>query len=218
MNKKVFLLGMTSILAVGTVAAVAFTYGRDGYPLIGAKATLKEFTLNETVGKNQFAPAKIDDEPTVVSVVTGVSSNLEASVSLPKSSSGQYGYVFGDSTYGCFVRNSETVGSPSFIVDIGVNNPTSVSVTYRMNKTEYTAATEVRCIIAAYKDSSKLDQTASSGDAAINNDYTLTWTRKSEQLESANKIAITVEAFGGGTSVYWGEPLMIKSINLQWEC
>ncbi len=213
MKKKVLILTFASLLAISGALAFGLTSAKSASRLSMVKAADKEFTFDRTVGLNQFWNKPSSE----ISVVTGVSSNLETKVHAVKSESEDYAMAFGDNTYiDCFVRNGETVGGLKFDIEIGVNNPTQVSVTYNLLKNTITLANEVRCTISVFKDDTKLDQTASSGDACINNDDTFTWNRKITQEENANKVLIEVEALNG--TVYWGEPLCIRSIQLNWSC
>ena len=177
------------------------------------KAAEKTFTFNQSVAQAQFSNSSTIVEK---SVVTGVSSNLETKLSLTDSGGVERVKSFGDNGY--FVRNGGTLTCPSFVFDIGVNNPTSISVTYGLVETESTEASEVRCKIYCYDGDTYLDGDAISGDAGINDDYTYTWTKKDSQVTPANKVEITVEAFGNGGNVFWGEPLYIKSVTLTWAC
>ena len=212
MKKKFIAIASLSTILVGSVLATGFAFGFSGSyePL---KATEKEFTFNESVAASQFTGSSSDVYEK--SVVTGVSSNLETSVSLQEGSTERV-KAFGDGNDGYFVANGGSVSAPTFYVTIGVNNPTSVSVTFRLIKTASTTTTEVRCEIAAYNGNTWLDELASSGDSAINDDYTVTWTKKGSQETPANIIKIEVSAING--FVYWGEPLYIKAIALNWSC
>lgn len=208
MKKRILILSSVAMLAIAGATAVALSSRNVSF--YGAKATAKEFTFNQAVGAAQFETSSSVVEK---SVETGVSSNLETSVSLEASST-ESNKAFGDNGY--FVRNGSTVSSPKFIIEIGVNNPTSVTVTYGLVKTSSTLADEVSIIIEAYKDSTRLDDTGTSGSSGINSDATFTWNRQGSQVENADRIKIKLQALNG--SVYWGEPLYIKSIQLSWSC
>lgn len=207
--KKNIILSAVIGLTVGSTLAVVFASTRSVSPIALTKAAEKTFTFDVSVGAAQF---ETNSNLVEKSVVTGVSSNLETTVSL-KNSGTEETKVFGDKGY--FVRNGATARY-KFSINIGVNNPTSVSVTYGLVKTTSTTTTEVRGFIGAYAGDTLLDETASSGDAAINSDYTLTWTKKGSQETPADNIEIEVQALDG--SVFWGEPLYIKSITLNWSC
>ena len=210
MKKGLLIASIASITAVAGGLSFAVANANKGIRYEAAKAENKTFTFNQAVAQAQFETPT--SELVEKSVVTGVSDNLATTVSL-KYSGEEESKVFGDQGY--FVRNGAT-GRYKFLITIGVNNPTSVSVTYGLVKTTSTTTTEVRCEIGAYKDDTWLDETASSGDAAINSDHTVTWTKKGSQETPANNIQIEVEALNG--SVFWGEPLYIKSIVLNWDC
>ena len=214
--KKGLLLG--TIAASLTIACGAgfVLANNNGVRFEVAKATDKSFTFDRAVGANQFEGHYTDQKPAEISVATGVSSNLETRVRLPKNSTDDFGKYFGDTTYNSFVKTSETFSSAAFEIDIGVNNPTSVSVNHKLIKTTYTAATEVGCRITVFNGETELDTTYTSGDACINNDWTFTWTKKGTQETPANRVRIEVEPKGG--TVYWGEPLLINSITLNWSC
>ena len=160
MKKKILILSSVSMLAIA--GATAATFASRNVSFYGAKASNKEFTFNQAVGDAQFS----DGNANLIaerSVVTGIgSSNLETSVSLEQSGT-EKNKSFGDNGY--FVRNGETVNEPKFIIEIGVNNPTSVSVTYGMIDSTYTEADEVSIAIEVYKDDTRLDDTGTSGSA-----------------------------------------------------
>ncbi len=213
MKKKASLLiALSTLLAGGSLAAVV-ALGQNSYSLDPVKAAAKSFTFGESIG-SQFDGG---DSVNVVSVVTGSSSNLETSVSLLNGSDEQI-KAFGDNGY--FVRNGSTISHAKFVVSIGVNNPTSVSVTYGLVKPEespHSNVTEVRCWIGAYADDTRLDETGISGDAGVGEDYTLTWTKQPGQAKPADEIRIETNTVDG-SNISWMQPFYIKSIVLNWSC
>ena len=216
MKKKILILTAASMLSISGALAFGLSAKTSKSNSFMVKAVEREFTFDRAVGAEQFEGHYVDQKPAEVSVVTGVSSNLETKVSFPKSSTDDYGKYFGDLTYNSFVRTAETYSSAELTVEIGVNNPTSVSVTFCLIKTLYTAASEVGCRISVFNGDDFLDQTYSSGDSCINDEFTFTWNKKGTQETPADKVKIELEAKGG--SVYFGEPLYIKDIHLNWAC
>lgn len=216
MKKGLIIASVASVMAISAGCAFAISANR-GIRFEAVKAADKTFTFDESVGAAQFDNKFEVGYPANISVSTGgISDNLETTSSLPKDSTYDYSVVYGDSTYHCFVRNGETYSSSTFDINIGVNNPTEVSVTYCLIKDTVTLASEVGCRISVFDDVTELDTTYSSGDSCLNHEWTYTWTRKDTQLVDGDRVRIEVEAKGG--SVYWGEPLYIKSIELHWSC
>ena len=170
----------------------------------------KVFIFNEEVGAAQFDNAYELVEKSVSTGETG--ENLETTISLQGGGNERL-KSFGDEGY--FVStNLITINDPLFLITIGVNNPTSIGVTYGMLKDDDTTADEVRCEISVFNGDTQLDSVATSGDSGVGGDNTFTWTKKPSQETSANKIQIEVEGLHG--SVHWREPLYIKSIELHW--
>lgn len=101
-------------------------------------AATKNFVFNETVASAQFSNSNVIIEK---SVETGVSSNLETTISLIEDPH-ERSKTFGN---GYFVSNGGFVSAPVFTIEIGVNNPTSVSVVYGLIHDTATTATEVQC-------------------------------------------------------------------------
>lgn len=220
MKKKVVILSTISALALGSAFAAVLALKHNNF-LAPAKASDKSFTFNETVGANQFDGKYEAQRAAEISVVTGVGSNLETNIRLPKypsnpSSEEDYGTWYGHSGTGRFVHNGETISSSYFVAEIGVNNLTSIEVVYGCDKTEYTHATSVYCYIDVYDEVGGWhnDISCSSGDA-FNLDLDLTWAKTTETY-TVSAVRVKVGADGG--SVYYGEPLYIKTMTLNWSC
>ena len=213
MKKKALLLVALSTAVAGSALVGGLALSKGNFVAEPVKATAKEFVYDDTVGSEQFSDHYVAGKPAEVSVVTGISSNLETEVTLKKSTDEDYGKSFGNG--GRFVRNSETISASEFLVTIGVNNLTNASVKYGCIKTEYTIATSVY----AYFDFKDEDdvwhnfETGQNGDS-FNYDQTLSWSKT--QAYTITGIRVRVGVTGG--SVYWGEPLYIKSITLNWSC
>ena len=178
------------------------------------KATDKEFVFDATVGAEQFDGHFTASYPAEISVVTGIGSNLETCVSLPKNPPYDFAVGYGDN--GRFVRSWETYSSSDFNVEIGVNNLTNVAVVYGCEKTTYTLATEIHCYIDVKdEDGDWHNDVSGSSGSAFNTDLNLSWTKTTETY-IVKAVRIRVGASEG--SIYWGEPLYIKSITLNWSC
>lgn len=214
MKKKASLLiSLAALIAGGSFAAVA-TLGHNHYTLDSINATEKSFTFDATVGSEQFEDHYTSHKPAEISVVTGVGSNLETTVSLPKNETEDFAVGYGNN--GRFVRSWETYSNSDFEVVVGINNLTSISVSYGCDKTTYTVASELHCYIDVKdEDGDWHNYVSGSSGSAFNTDLDLSWVKSSEEY-TVKAVRVRVGASGG--SIYWGEPLYIKSISLNWSC
>ena len=214
MKKGLIIASIASVMAVAGGLSFVVANANKGIRFEAAKAADKSFTFNQSTGSQFDNGGAVSTS----SVITGVSDKLETSVSLLNGSTEEI-KTFGDNGY--FVRNGSTISHARYVISIGVNNPTSVSVTYGLAKPELNPSTnvnEIRCWIGAYANDVRLDETATSGDSGIGEDaYTYTWTKQPEQTTPADEIRIEVNTVDG-SNIYWGEPLYIKSIVLNWSC
>lgn len=215
MNKKLFILGSISTLAVGGAFAAALAFKGNNSALTPARATDKSFTFDATVGAEQFEGHYPSKKPAEISVVTGSSSNLETKVYLTKTSEEDFSVGYGNN--GRFVRSWETFSNSDLTAEIGVNNLTSIDVVYGCDKTEYTVATAVYCYIDVYDDEGGWhnDQSGSNG-SSFNSDLNLNWNKSMSGDFVVTKVRVRVGASGG--SIYFGEPIYIKSMTLNWSC
>ena len=208
MKNKIILLPVTLLTLTGVVAAGLSTKN----VLSGVKAEVKSFTYNETVGQEQFTN-EVGAEN--VSVVTGVSSNLETEITFEKTSEGnQYLMSFGDGGY--FVRNGGTVMTPEFIINIGANNITSATLTFGLIHDTLTDANEVQGSVYLYDDNNVYLDGSGTSTQLLNVDNTVTWSKKENQTFVATRLRVRCAAING--SVHWQEPIYIKSISLTWAC
>lgn len=211
MKKKIVILTSASLLAVSGALAFGLVSNKKMSKLNVAQATDKEFTFSNHVGQEQFETSSNLVEK---SVVTGISSNLETSVSLKDENGTEGNKVFGDSGY--FVRNGASYGAPKITVEIGVNNVTSVTVISGMMWGSVTTATEAGCSIQCYSGNTYIDGYASCGDSYVNAEQVTSFTKDPEESRKIDKVVI--EAYVPSGFVYYGEPLFIKSITLNWSC
>lgn len=212
MKKKVLLLAsLSSIMAAGAVfGGLALGKNSSFEPV---KATDKEFVFDATVATEQFDGS---DFLSVVnrSVVTGVSSNIETSVSLDESGTQRQKWFGGG---GNFVQSSGGLTAPYFSIEIGLNNITSVSVVFGLNTTsQYTTADQVGCSIDLYDSEGNIDSTASCGSANLDTEAVLTWQKPAEQTRVAD--SVIVDVFVPSGFVHYSTPLFIKSITVNWSC
>ncbi len=212
MKKKIILLAALSIALPISALVCGLALNSSNTNL--AKAADKEFVFDTAVGSNQFDGHYPTEKPAEISVVTGVSSNLETSVRLIEDTDNDYGKYFGDGNY--FVRNSKTISATDFVVNIGVNNLTNIEVVYGCIKTKYTIPTELHCYMDVKDDEDVWHNgvSGSSGDV-FNSDRLVSWTKSDEEYK-VTEVRVRVGVTGG--SVYWGEPLYIKTITLNWSC
>lgn len=210
MKKGLLIASIASVMAVAGGLSFAVANANKGIRFEAVKATEKSFTFDASVGSSQFSTSS---DYVSKSVVTGVSSNLETGIYLTDGYT-NHSMVFGSD--GNFVRNGSTDSGLSFLMSIGANNITSVSVTFGLNKVSYTVADEVQCgIYLMNKDGERVDETATS-TTQLNKDLVLTWNKELSDEFKATSVDIRVAALNG--SVYWGEPLYIKSVTLTWDC
>ncbi len=213
--KKNIILSAVIGLTVGGTLAVAFASTRNASPIALTKAAEKTFTFDATVGANQFEDQYPSKKPAEISVVTGVSSNLETKVYLTKNAEEDFSVGYGDN--GRFVRSWETFSNSDLTAEIGVNNLTSIDVVYGCDKTEFTKATAVYCYIDVYDEEGGWhnDQSGSNG-SSFNTDLNLNWNKTMSGDYVVTKVRVRVGASGG--SIYFGEPIYIKSMTLNWSC
>lgn len=214
MKKKTILLVALSTAVAGSALVGGLALSKGNFVVEPVKATAKEFTFDAKVGAEQFEDHYEISKPANISVVTGVGSNMETYVTVPKNADYDYGKGFGDN--GRFVRTWETYSGSNIEVTIGVNNLTSIAVVYGCDKTTYTAATEVHCYFDVKDEDGDwhTDVSGSSG-SAFNTDLDLDWA-KTTQTYTVTAVRVRTGASGG--SVYYGEPVYIKSITLNWSC
>lgn len=210
MKKGLLIANIASVIAVTGGLSFAVANENKGIRYEAAKATEKSFTFDASVGNAQFETSSAWLKR---SVVTNISSNLETEIYLTDGFN-NHTMVFGDD--GNFVRNGSTDSSLSFLMTIGANNITSVSVTFGLNKVSHTVANEVQCgIYLMDKDGDRVDETATS-TTQLNKDLVLTWNKELSDEFKAVSVDISVAALHG--SVYYEEPLYIKSVTLTWDC
>ena len=213
MKKKVLLLSFLSFALAGSVVASGLALSHGGSAVEPVKATEKEFVYDVTVGTEQF------DGPDYLSiversVVTGISSNIETSVSLDEVGTQRQKHFGGN---GNFVQSSGGLTKPQFSIEIGLNNVTSVSVVFGLYTTsEYTTADQVGCIINIYDDEGNFDGNSSVGSANLNKDAVLTWEKDPEETRVGNRIVIDVLVPSG--FIHYTNPLFIKTITVNWTC
>lgn len=220
MKKKVIILSTVSALALGSALAAVFALRHNDFAFAPAKAADKSFAFNASVGATQFDGT--DNFGVVNRSVTtgsGYSSPIETSVSLIASGDEQ-GKVFDDGTN--FVKMpGGGLTSPSFHIEIGLNNVTSVEVVFGLLKndnpaTQYTTAEQVGCSINIYGGGSHIDGEASCGTANMDNVNTLTWEKDGEETKIGDSIIIEVWVPDG--FVYYADPLFVRSITVNWSC
>lgn len=214
--KKLLVLSLVSTTMLAGVAVSAYhLFGTNGFKVERVVASTKQFVLDATVGANQFKDHYTGGQPAEISVVTGISSNLETSVTLPKSTEEDYSVRYGDNER--FVRNGETISPCDFEVEVGVNNLQNVAVVYGCEKTSSTNVTELHCRIDVKdEDGDWHTNVSGSSGTSFNLDRSLTWS-KSTETYTVKGVRVRV-GVSGGSSVFWGEPLYIKNIELTWAC
>ena len=213
MKKKVLLLASLSTVVAATALAGGLILNNNSYQLESVKGSDKEFVFDATVGQEQF------DGPDFMevverSVVTGISSNIETSVSLDEIGTQRQKWFNGD---GNFVQTSGGLTAPSFQIQIGLNNVTSVSVVYGLYTTsEYTTADQVGCAINLWNGEGNIDGNSSCGSGNLNKEAVLTWEKDPEETRIATSIVIDVYVPSG--FVHYSNKLFIKTITVNWSC
>ncbi len=217
MKKGLIIASIASVMAITAGCAFAISANK-GIRFEAAKATDKSFTFDKSVGAAQFDGI---DNDTVVerSVVTGVSSNIETSVSLI-SSGDEQGKVFDDGTNFAKMPGGGLT-DPKFHIEIGLNNVTGVSVVFGLLKnddpsTQYTTATQVGCIISIYDELGYVDGTSSCGTDNMDKVNTLSWVKSGEETKIGERAVIEVWVPDG--FVYYADPLFVRSITVNWSC
>ena len=213
MKKKVLLLASLSTVVAATALAGGLILNNNSYQLESVKGSDKEFVFDATVGDQQFNG---EDFMSVVerSVVTGISSNIETSVSLEEVGT-QRQKSFG--TNDSFVQTSGGLTRPEFQIEIGLNNITSVSVAYALyTNSEYTTAEQVGCAINVYDEEGHIDGNASVGSGNLDKEAVLTWTRDPAETRVATSVVIEVYVPDG--FIHYTNPLFIRSITVNWSC
>ena len=218
MNKKVLLLSSAAILAFGACTAAVFTHEHENNNFVYTRAATKTFTFDGSVGSNQF-PQENTDVVVSKSVETGVSSNLETTVSYKGTDNVEKSKVFGYGVY--FITNpasGDVFDTPRFHIEIGVNNATSASIVFGLLKREgsQTTAGRISCGIKLYRNSNKLDE-SSIGNKISDIDQAFTWEKGSTVSDIGNKVVIDAGVQGGDFDPVT-DLLYIKSITVNWSC
>ena len=220
MNKKILLLASAAILTLGTFAAATLTYERESNNLVYTGATSKSFTFDGDVGRLQF-PNTGTESVVQRSVVTGVSSNIETSVSYKNSSNVEQPKRFGYGVY--FITNQNTgdvLNEPAFHFEFGVNNATSATVDFGLIKSHEvtTTASKLSCNIQLYRNGYRV-----TGSSGSNKDWvgpagegTFDWTKDQSISEVGDKVVIDVKVFSGNFDS--ADLFYVKSITLNWAC
>ena len=213
MKKGLIIASIASVTTVSAGLAFAVAHANRGIRFEAVKAGTKTFTYNASVGAGQFDG---EDFMSIVerSVVTGVSSNIETSVSLLEGST-QRQKSFGSN--GNFVQTSGGLTAPAFSIEIGLNNITSVTVVYGLYTTSaYTTADQVGCVINVYDGEGNIDGNSSVGSGNLNKDAELTWEKEVGETRVADHMIIDVLVPSG--FIHYTDPLFIKSITVNWSC
>ena len=205
MNKKYLILTSLACLAVTGVTGAAIA-SQGGFNTLGVKASTKQFTFSGTT--TQFSTSSDLVEK---SVVTGVSDNLETTVSL-KEGENEVNKVFHDSGY--FMRNGSTIANPKFKMTIGVNNATSLRVIYGVQDSR---ATQIQCTFHL-KDGEGEDVFAPTQLLQESESEDLTKGDFSWALETTDKIKEVEIDIECDMMISNWTPLFIKSITLGWSC
>ena len=205
MNKKYLILTSLACLAVTGVTGAAIA-SQGGFNTLEVKASPKQFTFGGST--TQFSTSSDLVEK---SVVTGVSDNLETTVSL-KESGTEVTKVFHDSGY--FMRNGLSIANPKFKMTIGVNNATSLRVVYGVQDSR---ATQIQCTFHL-KDGEGEDVFAPTQLLQEDESDDLTKGDFSWALETTDKIKEVEIDIECDNMVYFGTPLFIKSVTLGWSC
>ena len=206
MNKKYLILTSLACLAVTGVAGAAIAAVQGGFNTLGVKASPKQFTFGGST--TQFSTSSDLVEK---SVVTGVSDNLETTVSL-KEGEDEVSKVFHDSGY--FMRNGSTIANPKFKMTIGVNNATSLRVIYGVQDSR---ATQIQCTLHL-KDGEGEDVFAPTQLLQESESDDLTKGDFSWALETTDKIKEVEIDIECDMMISNWTPLFIKSITLGWSC
>ena len=213
MKKKALLLVALSTAVAGSALVGGLALSKGNFVAEPVKATAKEFVYDDAVGSDQFDG---DDFLKIVerSVVTGISSNIETSVSLDELGTQRQKW-FGGNEH--FVQTSGGLTAPLFRIEIGLNNITSVSVVFGLYTTsEFTTADQVGCAITLYDSEGDIDSSSSCGGGNLDKDAVLTW----EKDGSETRVATTavVEVFVPSGFIHYTNPMFVKSITVNWSC
>lgn len=219
MKKGLLIASIASVMAVVGGLAFAVANANRGIRFEAAKATDKSFTFDTSVGAAQFDGTD-NDKVVERSVATGVSSNIETSVSLTAYSEEQ-GKVFADGTNFAKMPGGGLSGPITFHIEIGLNNVTGVSVVFGLLKndnpeTQYTTATQVGCMISIYDEIGYVDGTSSCGTGNMDKVNTLSWVKSGEETKIGERAVIEVWVPDG--FVYYADPLFVRSITVNWSC
>ena len=206
MNKKYLILTSLACLAVTGVTGAAIAAVQGGSNTLGVKASAKQFTFSGTT--TQFSTSSDLVEK---SVVTGVSDNLETTVSL-KEGENEVNKAFHDSGY--FMRNGSTITNPKFKMTIGVNNATSLRVVYGV---EDSRATQIQCTFHL-KDGAGEDVFTPTQLLQESKSDDLTKGDFSWALETTDKIKEVEIDIECDMAISNWTPLFIKSVTLGWSC
>ena len=209
MKKSIILLSLGGMITIAT--SLAFISLPNGLTI--SKADNKSFTFNASVGSAQFENS---NTKTNVSVITGMSDNIETSVSflgaVDYGASIQRMKKFGENNH--FVETAASVENPILGVEFGLNNIQSVDVIYGTKLNNY----HVDFQFTVYdKDDSSLDSSTTVTYDSSSHLYTFHWARP----DSLSKPAVMGSVVLSNTNfdvLQETDAIFIHTISVSWSC
>ena len=205
MKKSIILLSLGGMITICTsLALISLSNG-----LTLSKADNKTFTFNASVGAAQFTNSDAKEN---VSVITGISDNIETEVMFAGDYYSQQMKKFGENNH--FMETAASVTNPLVGVTFGLNNIQSVEVIYGTKLDTY----HLDFQFAVYDDGdTSIDMSTTVSYDSSSHLYTFNWNRPDSLTKKAVMGSLALSNTNSDL-LEENDAIFIHTISVSWSC